>query len=275
MTDYILQTENLCYTYPDGIAALCGVNMKIEIGSKVFFHGANGAGKTTLFQCLNGLLGIKRGTVRIHGKIVQKETERMKQIGIVFQNASDQIICGSVFDEIAFGPLNRGFSLELVKQRVQHSMEIMGIEHLRNKPPHFLSYGEKKRLAIASVLSMDQEIVILDEPTSGLDANQKAELIGVLDRLVDEGRTLLISTHDADFSFRCADRIMVLDHGRLICDDTPEKVFLHREIMEKSKLVKPILMEVYENLVEYGYIMHSRIPTDMKQFTQMLGNNHE
>ncbi len=270
MREIILQIENLSYAYPDGNKAVDGVDLRIEKGSKTFFHGANGAGKTTLFQCLNGLLDIKHGTVRIHGEIIKKERERMKRIGIVFQNASDQIVSGSVFEEVAFGPLHRGFSVEIVVQRVEHAMKIMGIEHLRNRAPHFLSYGEKKRVTIASVLSMDQEIVILDEPTSGLDARQKEELVGILNRLTEEGRTLLISTHDADFSFRCADKIVVLDQGRLLCEGTAEEVFARSDVLEKSGLVKPILMEVHEKLLEHGHVIPGRIPRNMKELSLSL-----
>ncbi|HBT78265.1 MAG TPA: hypothetical protein DEB39_15375, partial [Planctomycetaceae bacterium] len=261
---------NLSYVYPDGNKAVDGIDLRIEKGSKTFFHGANGAGKTTFFQCLNGLLNVKQGTVRIHGEIVKKESERMKRIGIVFQNASDQIVSGSVFEEVAFGPLHRGFSVEVATQRVEHALKIMGIGHLRDRAPHYLSYGEKKRVTIASVLSMDQGIVILDEPTSGLDARQKEELVGILDRLTEEGRTLLISTHDADFSFRCADRIVVLDQGRLVCEGTAEEVFTRSDVLEKTGLVKPTLMEVHEKLLEHGHVAPGRIPRDMKELSLLL-----
>lgn len=270
MHEIILQVESLSYVYPDGNKALNGIDLCIEKGKKTFFHGANGAGKTTLFQCLNGLLDVKHGIIRLHGEIIKKESERMRQIGIVFQNASDQIIAGSVFEEIAFGPLNQGLPLETVTQKVEQVLQIMRIGHLRDRAPHFLSYGEKKRVAIASILSMDQEIVILDEPASGLDARQKEELVDILNRLTQEGKTLLVSTHDANFSFRCADRIVVLDHGRLLCEGETEEVFSRTDVLEKTGIVKPILMAVHEKLIENALISPGHIPGDMKEFSRLL-----
>ena len=270
MAETVMQIEGLFYTYPDGKEALRGIDFQVEKGHKVFFHGANGAGKTTMFQCINGLLKIKRGTVRLHGKTVTKEAERMKQIGIVFQNAADQIVAGSVFDEIAFGPMNLGFSPERVVELVEESLKLLNIEHLRDRPPHFLSYGEKKRVCIASVLSMKQEIVILDEPTSGLDARQKEELVDTLNRLTNEGRTLLISTHDADFSFRCADRVIVLHEGRLLCEGKTEEIFSRSDVLEKAALVKPILMEVHEKLTEYSYLEPGAVPKNLEELSRLL-----
>ena len=278
MREVILQVENLSHVYPDGNTALDGINLRIEKGSKTFFHGANGAGKTTLFQCINGLLKVKQGVVRIHGEVVKKASDRMRQIGLVFQNASDQIIAGSVFEEVAFGPLHQKGSnatrnpmpLDIVTQKVEQAMQIMRIEHMRDRAPHFLSYGEKKRVTIASVLSMDQEIVILDEPTSGLDARQKEEFVDILNQLTQEGRTLLVSTHDADFSFRCADRIVVLDHGRLLCEGDAEEVFFRHDVLDKTGMVKPTLMAVHEQLVEYAIVPPGRIPRDMEEFSRML-----
>lgn len=273
MTEIVLQVEDLFYAYPDGNEAVHGLAFQVEKGEMLFFHGENGAGKTTLFQCLNGLLKIKRGTIRLHGEHVKKENERMKRIGIVFQNAADQIVSGSVFDEVAFGPLNQGLSFDIVTQRVESTLRLMNIEHLKERPPHFLSYGEKKSVAIASVLSMDRDILILDEPTSGLDAKQQEELIGILERLTENDKTLLISTHDADFSFRCADRIIVLDEGRILCEGNPENVFSRADILEKTGLVKPVLMNVYEELVKYSYLEKETMPKTIAELSDLLSRN--
>jgi cobalt/nickel transport system ATP-binding protein len=272
MTNIILQIENLSFTYPNRHQALTDISFQMEKGEKVFFHGSNGAGKTTLFQCINGLLKIKQGIVRINNRIVKSEMERMKLISIVFQNAEDQIIAGSVFDEVAFGPINRGLPKEEVIKRVEHALQIMNIEHLRNKPPHFLSYGEKKRVTIASVLSMEQEIIILDEPTAGLDGQQKEELVEILNDLANKGCTLLISTHESDFSLRCADRIIILDQGKLLAEGKAEEIFSRYEILKKASLVKPVIMEIYEKLLEYSYIKPHGLPKDVKEFSNLLQN---
>ncbi|MDR2754285.1 MAG: energy-coupling factor ABC transporter ATP-binding protein [Planctomycetaceae bacterium] len=274
MTNIILQIENLSFTYPNHHQALADVNFQIEKGEKVFFHGSNGAGKTTLFQCINGLLKIKQGLVRFNGRVVKSEMERMKLISIVFQNAEDQIIAGSVFDEVAFGPINRGLPKKDVIKKVEQALQIMNIEHLRNKPPHFLSYGEKKRVTIASILSMEQEIIILDEPTAGLDGQQKEELVEILNSLANEGRTLLISTHESDFSLRCADRIIVLDQGKLLAEGKAEEIFSRYEILKKASLVKPIIMEVYEKLCEYSYIESNYLPKDIKELSTLLNQKN-
>ncbi|MDR1962825.1 MAG: energy-coupling factor ABC transporter ATP-binding protein [Planctomycetaceae bacterium] len=276
MNDIILQVENLSFTYPNRQCALIDINFQIEKGKKVFFHGANGAGKTTLFQCLNGLLKVRQGVIRLNGQIVKNERERMQFINIVFQNAEDQMIAGNVFDEVAFGPVNRGLPKEEVVKRVEQVMRQMNIEHLRNNPPHFLSYGEKKRVAIASILSMEQEMILLDEPTAGLDARQREELIETMNHLVNEGRTLLISTHDTDFSFRCADRVFVLHQGQLVGEGSAEEIFSLADLLEKANLAKPVLMEVYEKLLKYSYIKPGGLPHDMKEFSELLNNNqHE
>jgi cobalt/nickel transport system ATP-binding protein len=270
MSNIILQVENLSFTYPNRRQALDDISFQIEKGEKVFFHGSNGAGKTTLFQCINGLLKIKQGIVRFNGRVVKSEMERMKLISIVFQNAEDQIIAGSVFDEIAFGPINRGLPKEEVVKRVERALQIMNIEHLRNNPPHFLSYGEKKRVTIASILSMEQEIIILDEPTAGLDGRQKEELVEILNNLANEGHTLLISTHESDFSLRCADRIIVLEQGKLLAEGKAEEIFSHNDILEKASLIKPVIMEVYEKLREYSYIEANHLPKDIKELSTLL-----
>jgi cobalt/nickel transport system ATP-binding protein len=275
MSNIILQIENLSFTYPNRHQALVDISFQVEKGEKVFFHGSNGAGKTTLFQCINGLLKIKQGIVRIHNRSVKNEMERMKLISIVFQNAEDQIIAGSVFDEVAFGPTNRRLPKDDIIKRVERALQIMNIDHLRNKPPHFLSYGEKKRVTIASVLSMEQDIIILDEPTAGLDGHQKEELVDILNNLASEGHTLLISTHESEFSLRCADRIIVLNHGTLLAEGKAEEIFSRNDILEKASLVKPVIMEIYEKLLEYSYIKPCGLPKDIKEFSNLLQNGKQ
>lgn len=256
----MLEVRNLCFVYPDGTRALTDICFALPKASKTFFHGPNGAGKSTLFQCLVGLQKPKSGTILINGKEIPKPKERMRRIGIVFQNANDQIIAGSVYDEIAFGPLNMGLDAAQVEERVEDALACMHIGHLRDKAPHFLSYGQKKRVAIASVLSMDQDILMLDEPTAGLDAKQSEELIEILDNLSAKGTTLLISTHDADFSMRCADHIVVMDQGRLLINGKPGDVFTNTSLLAQASLVRPMVLDVYDSLVKNGLIVAQRSP---------------
>ncbi len=241
----MLTVEHLSFVYPDGSRALTDINFTLPKGSKTFFHGANGAGKTTLLQCINGLLKKSEGHIRIGGQALEKQRELMGATAIVFQNAADGIVAGSVFDEVAFGPLNMGLPEAEVRARVRHALEEMEIADLQNKPPHFLSYGQMKRVTIAAVLAMGQDILLLDEPTAGLDARQSAGLAAILNRLAAEGKTLLVSTHDADLSLTLADRVIVLEKGRLIADGTPEAVFASDAICEKGHLIRPLALDVF------------------------------
>ena len=270
MSGIVLQVENLTYVYPNGECAVKDVSFQIEKGQKVFFHGANGAGKTTLFQCLAGLLCPQHGVIRFDGRIVTKASQRMNLASIVFQNADDQIIAGSVFEEIAFGPMNQGLSHDEIHQRVENAMRVMNIVHLREKPPHFLSYGEKKRVCIASVLSMNRPLLILDEPTAGLDTRQKEELVETLQQLSDTGHTLLIASHDTDFSFRNADRVVVLDHGVLLGEGTAVDVFSRNDVLNQPGLVKPVMMCVYETLLAHSVIKPGTIPKCANDLSVLL-----
>lgn len=272
MSEFVLEVENLNYVYIDGYKALSNISFQVERGSKVFFHGSNGAGKTTLFQCLNGLLKVTDGVIKLYGDVIKKEKERMKSIGMVFQNPNDQIIAGSVFDEIAFGPLNMGLSDEEVIYRTKQAMKVMDIEDLCDKPPHFLSYGQKKRVAIASILSMNQKIIILDEPTAGLDVKQAEELISILNNLSKEGITLLISTHDIEFSFKCANKIVVLDYGEILCEgDTEEVLLLEYEKFSTVCIKKPIIIEIYKELLKNKIIdVTAEIPKDTYKLVELI-----
>lgn len=270
LPETILEVENLSFAWPCETMTLARIGFRVARGTKVFFHGANGAGKTTLFQCLVGLLKPRSGEIRIAGELVRKEKERMNRIGLVFQNADDQIVAGSVFEEIAFGPLNMGLTKNEVVRRVEEAMEVMNLGDLREKPPHFLSHGEKKRVAIASVLSMRRDIMILDEPTAGLDAFQIEELVAVLDRLTAEGCTLLIATHDVDFSFRCADRVIVIDRGKLVGEGDVEEILSRPDLLEKSRMFKPQIMMFYELLLEHFFMENTTVPRTMKALTEIL-----
>lgn len=269
MSEIILDVQRLSFAWPGEAMTLSDIGFQVRKGTKVFLHGANGAGKTTLFQCLVGLLNPASGEIRIYSKAANKGKDRMNRIGIVFQNADDQIIAGSVFEEIAFGPLNMGLSRADVLQRVEQTIRMMNLEQLRDKPPHFLSHGEKKRVAMASVFSMQRDIVLLDEPTAGLDAFQVEELVGVLDRLVENGCTLLIATHDSDFSFRCADRAIIIDHGRIICEGSAEHVFSQDDVLEKAKMVRPQIMAFYELLHE-KFDVGPNIPRNMRELSDLM-----
>ena len=266
----LLSVENLSFSFPDGNRVVNNISFQVQAGEIVFFHGKNGAGKTTLFQCLTGLLKVKDGTIRFHGKPFPREKDRLKKIAIVFQNADDQIIAGSVADEVAFGPLNLRLPIEEVKQRVDWALKVMDIQELSTRPPHFLSYGQKKRVTIASILAMKPDILILDEPTSGLDQEQAEELVVTLKTLAKQGMTLLISTHETDFSYRLADRVIFIDQGSKICDGLPEEVFLNQEVINTIGVKKPVILDVYDTLCQVGVLAPGDSPKDQKDMIQLI-----
>lgn len=266
----LLSVENLSFSFPDGNRVVNNISFQVQAGEIVFFHGKNGAGKTTLFQCLTGLLKVKDGTIRFHGKPFPREKDRLKKIAIVFQNADDQIIAGSVADEVAFGPLNLRLPIEEVKQRVDWALKVMDIQELSTRPPHFLSYGQKKRVTIASILAMKPDILILDEPTAGLDQEQAEELVVTLKTLAKQGMTLLISTHETDFSYRLADRVIFIDQGSKICDGLPEEVFLNQEVINTIGVKKPVILDVYDTLCQVGVLAPGDSPKDQKDMIQLI-----
>lgn len=266
----LLSVENLSFSFPDGNRVVNNISFQVQAGEIVFFHGKNGAGKTTLFQCLTGLLKVKDGTIRFHGKPFPREKDRLEKIAIVFQNADDQIIAGSVADEVAFGPLNLRLPIEEVKQRVDWALKVMDIQELSTRPPHFLSYGQKKRVTIASILAMKPDILILDEPTAGLDQEQAEELVVTLKTLAKQGMTLLISTHETDFSYRLADRVIFIDQGSKICDGLPEEVFLNQEVINTIGVKKPVILDVYDTLCQVGVLAPGDSPKDQKDMIQLI-----
>lgn len=266
----LLSVENLSFSFPDGNRVVNNISFQVQAGEIVFFHGKNGAGKTTLFQCLTGLLKVKDGTIQFHGKPFPREKDRLKKIAIVFQNADDQIIAGSVADEVAFGPLNLRLPIEEVKQRVDWALKVMDIQELSTRPPHFLSYGQKKRVTIASILAMKPDILILDEPTAGLDQEQAEELVVTLKTLAKQGMTLLISTHETDFSYRLADRVIFIDQGSKICDGLPEEVFLNQEVINTIGVKKPVILDVYDTLCQVGVLAPGDSPKDQKDMIQLI-----
>lgn len=252
MEETVLELKGLTYSYGDGRNALDGIDLTIRSGEKIAVVGANGAGKSTFFLCLNGVLRCDQGTIEIHGAPVHKNNLRdlRKLVGIVFQDADSQIIAPTVAAEISFGPMNLKLPKSEVKRRVALSAAYMKLEGFEERPPHDLSGGEKKRVTIADIIAMEAEVMVFDEPAASLDPVGQQMLEEVLARLSGEGKTLLVSTHDVDFAYRFADRILVFAGGRIIADDTPEAVFTADEILSQASLKKPVLLELYQHLAE-------------------------
>lgn len=262
MNEVILKAENLHYSYTKEHEVLKGVSLNIHRGERLAVLGANGSGKSTFFLNINGVLRPESGAVYYRDKLINKSSikELRKNVGIVFQDADNQIIASTVRAEVSFGPMNLGLSKEEVTRRVLDSLNYMNISHLIDRPPHYLSGGEKKRVSIADIIAMDSEIIIFDEPTASLDPQNISIFEEVLDKMSAEQRTLVISTHDLEFAFRWADRIVVFCSGSIIADSDPISVLSDNEVLKKANLKKPILLEVFETLVDNSVFRESTKP---------------
>jgi cobalt ABC transporter, ATP-binding protein len=273
MNEVILKAENLHYSYTKEHEVLKGVSLNIHRGERLAVLGANGSGKSTFFLNINGVLRPESGAVYYRDKLINKSSikELRKNVGIVFQDADNQIIASTVRAEVSFGPMNLGLSKEEVTRRVLDSLNYMNISHLIDRPPHYLSGGEKKRVSIADIIAMDSEIIIFDEPTASLDPQNISIFEEVLDKMSAEQRTLVISTHDLEFAFRWADRIVVFCSGSIIADSDPISVLSDNEVLKKANLKKPILLEVFETLVENSVFRESTKPArNMDDFRKMF-----
>ncbi|MFZ5639228.1 MAG: energy-coupling factor ABC transporter ATP-binding protein [Bacillota bacterium] len=260
MVEYILEARDVEFTYPDGTEALRGVSVAIEKGQKVAFLGSNGSGKSTLFLHFNGILRAKRGKILFAGKDVSYDrsslTELRKHVGIVFQDPDTQLFSASVLQEISFGPMNLGLSKEYVLQRVHAAMAATEITELRDKPTHFLSYGQKKRVSIADILAMEPSVLICDEPTAWLDPQHTFRLLELFDRISQGGTTVVMSTHDVDAAYSWADYIFIMDAGRVIGAGPPEEVFQNDGLLQQADLSRPWLVEVYAELQNKGWLAY-------------------
>ena len=273
-----LRVHDLNYTYPDGTAALEHVSFEIEKGESVALVGPNGAGKSTLLLHLNGILHStgSRGAVEILGEPIdpKKVHEMPKKIGIVFQDPDDMLFMPLLFDDVAFGPINLGIEKEEVKRRVKDSLLLVGLAGYETRVSHHLSGGEKKRAAIATVLSMDPEIIAMDEPTANMDPKSRAELIEILKTLKSEGKTLIIITHDVNAIPELADRVIVLKKT-VIADGTTREVFADSGMLVAAGLDVPTIMQFFEVLQAFGYpcdVLPLSIDGAVKNLTQTIEN---
>jgi cobalt/nickel transport system ATP-binding protein len=273
----VLSVENLYYAYGNGKSALNGVSVNIRVGEKIAVVGSNGSGKSTFFLNLNGVFTAEQGKIIYRGTAVNKKNlnELRKNIGIVFQDADNQIIASTVRAEVAFGPVNLKLPKEEVLERVDRALAYMNISDFKDRPPHYLSCGEKKRVSIADIIAMKSEIIIFDEPMAALDPVNALMLEEVLAKLGSEGKTLLISTHDVDFAYRWAERVLVFCQGNIIADGTPLEIFKNTEILKRANLKQPTLLEVYESLVDKHLLEDAGVyPKSMQEFREMLENRY-
>ena len=230
------------------------IDLDIYPGEKIAVIGSNGAGKSTFFLNLNGVLSPESGEIRYRDTLITKKNlnDLRRAIGIVFQDADNQIIASTVEAEVSFGPMNMKLPLDEVRSRVDEALAYMNISTFRERPPHYLSGGEKKRVSIADIIAMKTDIIVFDEPTAALDPLNAAMLEEVLNKLEAEGKTMLISTHDVDFAYRWTNRAIVFCGGKIIADDTPQNVFQNEDIINRASLKRPTMLDVYDTLRDKG-----------------------
>ncbi len=270
MDNTLLKIKNLHFSYETN-DVLKNVNTDILKGEKIAVVGANGAGKSTFFLCLNGVLNFG-GEIILKGTKIEKNNlnELRKNVGIVFQDAENQIVASTVFSEVAFGPANMKLPKDEIIERVNNAISYMGINELRDRPPHYLSGGEKKRVTIADIIAMEPEIIIFDEPAAALDPVNSELFEEVLKKLSDSGKTILISTHDVDFAYRWANRVLVFKKGTVIADDSPKTIFKNDALLKEANLTKPVLRSVCETLIENNIVKNDFFPTDVTEFKKLF-----
>jgi cobalt/nickel transport system ATP-binding protein len=252
---HLLETRDLTYIYPGNVTGLDHVNFIAGRNARIAVIGANGAGKSTLFKHFNGILRPTSGTMLVHGEPVTPHNIRevRKFVGLVFQNADDQIFSPTVEQDVAFGPLNLGLDDETVRHRVEEALAMVGIEHLRERVPHHLSGGEKKRAAIAGVIAMEPQVLILDEPIAGLDPQGVRDLIAVINTLAGEyGITVIFSTHDVSLVPEVADYLYVMHRGGIVSQGTVETVFSDPDLLASVRLDVPVIPKLIRSLQEEG-----------------------
>lgn len=244
MTTPVLDVRGLSYVYPDGTAALDGVDLHVHRGERVALLGPNGAGKTTLVLHLNGILGGEgptahaRGSVAVSGMPVGRDTlpEIRRRVGIVFQDPDDQLFMPTVRDDVAFGPANLGLRGAELDARVGEALAVVGMTAYADRPPHHLSFGQRRRVAVATVLAMRPEILVLDEPSSNLDPASRRELAEIVLGL---DVTLLMVTHDLPYALQLCERSVILSQGRVVADAPTREVLGDATLMAAHRLELP------------------------------------
>ncbi len=246
----LILVEGVWFTYPDGPTALRGVSLKVKDGELLAIMGENGAGKTTLVKCLNGLLRPQKGVVEIDNLDTRRATvaELSRIVGFVFQNADHQLFSDTVYSEAAFALRNFGFEKNEVRKRVDQILRLLDLDKYRDTSPFSLSGGERKRVALASTLCFDPEIIVLDEPTIGQDGYQKRKLGELIRSLNQEGKTVVVVTHDIEFAAEYARRIIAMAKGEIIADGPPNKVLTSPKILDECALLPPQITQLAQRI---------------------------
>jgi energy-coupling factor transport system ATP-binding protein len=250
----MIEVEKVHFSYPNGVEALKGISLKIKDGEFVAIMGQNGAGKTTLVKHFNGLLKPSEGTVRVNGVETTKISVAAlsRNAGFVFQNPDHQLFSETVEEEIGFALKNFEFEAEIIEKRVSWALNLLGLGQYRKTSPFLLSGGERKRVALASVLAWNPNMLILDEPTIGQDYQQKEKLRQFIVQMQAQGKTVVIVTHDVEFVAECNPRVVLIKEGNVVADGEGREVLTNPEILAQSSIVLPQIAQVFMKLTPLG-----------------------
>jgi cobalt/nickel transport system ATP-binding protein len=272
----ILEARDVRYRYPGGQEAIKGISFHMRRGEKIALVGPNGAGKSTLLQTFNGMIRPDSGVMLFDNVPMQYDTASLRQlrkrVGYVLQNADRQIIAPTIYQDVAFGPANLGYDEQAIRQAVALALRQVGLVGFERRPPHQLSGGEKKRVAIAGVLAMDPDVLVFDEPTSGLDPSGSEDLMELLDELNHDGKTIVISTHDVELAYPWADRAILLADGQIIREDVPDVAFGNTKYVRMAHLSVPTLLELSAELAKRGFIIPERKPRSVLDMVHIIEN---
>jgi cobalt/nickel transport system ATP-binding protein len=242
MTTPSLEIKNLAFAYPDGNQALFGVNLTVGQGERVALLGPNGAGKTTLVMHMNGIHPAAHGEVRVAGQLVDASDKAnlrsiRSKVGIVFQDPDDQLFMPTVGEDVAFGPYNMGLRGEELEKVVIEALELVGMTEFKDRPPHHLSFGQRRRVAVATVLAMKPEILVLDEPSSNLDPASRRELADILRSLAI---TIVMVTHDLPYALELCERAVILSGGIIVADKKTREILGDKDLLNAHRLELPV-----------------------------------
>jgi len=256
MAESIVSVKDVKFTYPAGVSALKGVSLEIGHGERVALLGPNGSGKSTLILLIAGLLMPNKGEIKVFGELTtSKNFQKFRsRIGVVFQDPDDQLFNPSVIEDIEYGPKNLKLPEEDIKERSAHVLDKMGIEHLKDRPPHRLSFGEKKKVSLATALVLKPELLILDEPTANLDLVSRRGLLDTLNELNKAGTTIIVSTHDVEALPELADRIIVINHGAMLGEGRTSEVLQDLKLLGSAGLELPAIAKLFSELKAAGLV---------------------
>jgi energy-coupling factor transport system ATP-binding protein len=250
----MIEVEKVHFRYPNGVEALKGISLTIKNGEFVAIMGQNGAGKTTLVKHFNGLLKPTEGTVRVDGVETTKTSVAAlsRNAGFVFQNPDHQLFSETVEEEIAFALKNFGFEAEVIEQRISWALNLLGLTQYRKTSPFLLSGGERKRVALASVLAWNPNMLILDEPTIGQDHQQKENLRQFIIQMQAQGKTVVIVTHDVEFVAECNPRVVLMKEGNVVADGEGREILTTPDVLAQSSIVLPQIAQIFLKLTPLG-----------------------